>query len=413
MRVLLSRARLAGGRPTDSLADVLVEDGRVVATEAAGTLDGVDGVDGVDHIDLDGRLLLGAFAEPHAHLDKAGTVDDVANPAGDLSGAVAAWRAHRSTLSVEDIARRARSAALDALRRGTTAIRTHVDVGPGVELRGVDALVAVRAELRDLVDVQIVVMSYPLSGDPDAAAAARRRLEEALERGADLVGGTPHGEPDPAAAMSVALDVADRFGRGVDLHMDEHLRPSLDVVELARLKRAGFAHPVAASHLSSLAMRTEAEQHDVARVLAEAGVDVIACPATNLYLQARDRPSAPPRGLTAVRALLAGGVRVAGGGDNVQDPFNPLGSGDPLDSAQLLVLAGHVPPDQAVTMVGDGARAVLGLPAAGVTVGALADLVAVRAGSVREVVAERSADRIVLRRGRVVARTTQTAEVAW
>lgn len=404
--LVLRRARLADGRRSD----VQIANGRIVAIEPAG-LACLE--PGAVEVDLDDRLLLGAFAEPHAHLDKAYTADLVENPAGDLSGAVGAWRGYRAQQTVDVIAARARAAALAALAQGVTAIRTHVDVGPGVELKAVEALVAVREELRELLDLQIVVMSYPLTGDPDVSGPARARLRAALAMGADLVGGTPHGEPEPVEAIGIALDIAQAAGCGVDLHMDEHLRDSVDVRELARLKRAGFVHQATASHCSSLGMCPADLQQDVAEELAAADVGVVTCPATNLFLQSRDQVAAPPRGLTAVRALLDAGARVAGGGDNVQDPFNPLGNSDPLETAQLLVLAGHVSPTEACSAVSGSARALMGLAPADVVVGAIADLVAVRAGSVREAVAERSADRIVIRAGRIVSRTSLVHEAAW
>ncbi|MCI0633095.1 MAG: amidohydrolase family protein, partial [Actinobacteria bacterium] len=110
-------------------------------------------------------------------------------------------------------------------------------------------------------------------------------------------------------------------------------------------------------------------------------------------------------GLTAIRALVDAGVTVAGGGDNVQDVFIPMGNADPLATAQYLVVGGQLEPEEAYDLVSVRAREVMGLPAAGIAPGAPADLVAVRGSSLREVVATASEDRIVWRRGRIVART--------
>ena len=151
--------------------------------------------DEADSLDLSGYVLLPAPAEPHAHLDKALTAERVEVQAGDLNAAIEAWHAHRAGLGAEDIARRAESAALIALARGTTAVRTHVDVGEGIELRAAEALVSVRDRLRPLMDIQVVALSYPLAG---AAGAENRALvRAALELGVDVVGGAPHIDPDP------------------------------------------------------------------------------------------------------------------------------------------------------------------------------------------------------------------------
>jgi len=115
--------------------------------------------------------------------------------------------------------------------------------------------------------------------------------------------------------------------------------------------------------------------------------------------------SAPPRGLTAIRALLDAGVTVAGGADNLQDPFNTVGRADPLETAALLVMAGHLSAEAAYDAVSDAPRRALGLPPVRVTPGAPAELLAVRAPSVRAAVADAPADRLVFARGRLVART--------
>jgi len=115
--------------------------------------------------------------------------------------------------------------------------------------------------------------------------------------------------------------------------------------------------------------------------------------------------TATPRGITALRALLDAGVTVAGGGDNVQDFFHPLGCGDPLHTAALLVLGGQLDIATAYRLVSEGARAAMGLPTAGIAPSAPADLLAVAGGSLQEVLATATEDRLVFRRGRLVERT--------
>jgi cytosine deaminase len=122
-----------------------------------------------------------------------------------------------------------------------------------------------------------------------------------------------------------------------------------------------------------------------------------------LFLQGRDHPTGTPRGLTAVHALLDAGVLVAAGGDNVQDPFNLVGRSDPLETAALMVMAGHVLPDDAYEMVSNSARRVLGLAPIRFEVGDPADFVAIDAPSIRAAIADAPADRAVFRAGRLVA----------
>jgi cytosine deaminase len=104
-------------------------------------------------------------------------------------------------------------------------------------------------------------------------------------------------------------------------------------------------------------------------------------------------------------------VPLAGGGDNIRDPFNPVGRADPLETAGLLVAAGHLTLPEAVHAVTTGARTVLGLPAAGPYEGAIADLLAVRADSLSGAVGASYPDRVVFKGGRAVSRTTVIREV--
>lgn len=190
----------------------------------------------------------------------------------------------------------------------------------------------------------------------------------------------------------------------LDLHADEHTdadRTSL--VNLAeRVLASGFDRGVTASHCVSLGMQDVDSQRLTAGKLAEARVAVVALPQTNLFLQGRDMQSAMPRGLTAVKHLRDAGVRVAAGSDNLQDPFNPIGRGDPLDAAGLMILTAHLLPDDALASVTSVARAVVGAPVAGPVLGARADLMVTPVSSVREMLATCAPRTLVVRRGRVV-----------
>ena len=393
--------------PDGQTGDVRLEGGKITAVEPPGAAAG----SAARRLDLVGYLLLPAPAEPHAHLDKALTAPRVANPTHDLPGAIEAWLAFRSTLEPEEVARRAVRAALAQLAHGATAIRTHVDVGPGVELRAFEGLLEARELLRGQVEIQLVPLpSVPVTGA--AGADNRARLRAAMEAGADVVGGCPYLDPDPGASHELFLGLGAEFDRPVDLHSDETLDPAvLNLPGLAELVTStGFGRGVAASHCCSLGVQEAGVAEHVSRQLAAAGVGVICCPQTNLFLQARAYRSAPPRGLTAIRPLREAGVTLAAGGDNVQDPFNPMGRGDPLETASLLVTAGHMEPEDAYAAVSDAARSILGLPEVRVAPGYPAELLAIRATSVQAALASSTPDRVVIHQGRVVCRTTVTRE---
>ncbi len=404
--MLLRNARLAdGGR-----VDVRIDDGLVDQVQPAGTVEARPD----EHVEeLEGYVLLPSPVDPHAHLDKALLGDRAPNPHGDLLSARAAIRAIYGGLNKAEIARRAREAALIAVAHGTTAIRSHVDCGVRARLTSVEALLEVREQLRGYVDVQVSAsVSSPIVGV--AGAENRAFLEAALQMGADGAGACPHLDPDPAGCINVCLDLATKFERPIDLHVDETLDPTaLTLSEYVRaVATRRFPYGAVAGHCVSLGVQPEAVQAQLAAGLAEAGIAVVANPLTNLYLQARGRTVAPPRGLTAVRPLLAAGVTLAAGGDNLRDPFNAMGRGDALETAALMVMAGHLTPEEAYASVSSSARKAMGLPPVAVRAGSPADLLAVRGRSLTDAIAAASEDRLVLKSGHVVCRTTVSSTLS-
>ena len=351
----------------------------------------------------DGRLLLPAMAEAHAHLDKAFLAETVPNPTGDLMGAIRGIDAARDCITEADTAARAERAARLIAANGATAIRTHADLTEANGLMSVAALLHVRDLLRDLVAIEVFLLSgWPTIGP--AGTTQRSLIAEAIAMGVDGVGGCPHLESDPEAANETFLAIAASAGLPVDLHTDETLDPTrFALADLARRVTAtGFALPVTASHCVSLGMQPEATQRKVAEQVAAAGIHVVALPSSNLFLQGRDHQSAMPRGLTAVQALRSAGANVAAGADNLQDPFNPVGRGDCLETAGLMIMAGHVLPGDAYEMVSGSVRWLMGRAPAGTAIGQVADLVLVPAHTVREAIAFAPAGRTVIRNGIVV-----------
>jgi cytosine deaminase len=386
------------------------DDGMIAAVIAAGS----PIPPGATVHDLDGWLLLPAMAELHAHLDKALTAERIPNPSGDLIGAIEAWvsAAQAGRLTVADMVERA-TAALDLLLvHGVTAVRSHVNVGEGIGASSIEALVGVKRRFADLVDLQLVALTHsPMTGP--GSDANRAALADAVALGVDVVGGCPHLEPDGPAAIVHALEVAAAAGLPVDLHVDETLDPAmLQLVDLAHLVRERrFPQRVTASHCVSLGVQPLERQREVADAVAAAGVAVAVLPQTNLFLQGRDHPTSTPRGLTPVSVLREAGVLVGAGADNVQDPFNLVGRSDPLETAALLVMAGHQLPEQAYQMVSNTVRVAMGLAPITMTVGDPADLLAIDAPSVRAAIADAPMSRRVYRRGRLVARCDETAHV--
>ncbi len=404
--LLLDGATIDGGKAEP----VLVASGRIAAIGPGARL--LAERASAERLELSGFVLLPGAAEPHAHLDKALLADRVPNPTGDLLGAIDATRAAYSTMARADVVARARRALRIAVSRGFTAVRTHVSCEEGFGTGAIEALVALRDEVRDTVELQVIAMAgFPFSGQ--AGAGNRALLLAGLDAGADGVGGAPALDDDPEQAVVGLVRVAAERGLPIDLHLDETLDPtSLTICRFAdEVERAGLGGRATASHCVSLGQLDADAARAIAARLAASGVAVVVLPQTNLYLQGREAATRVPRALTAVAALRAAGVVVAGGGDNWRDPFNPLSRIDPLETAALLVAAAHLSVRDAYDAVSTAARRAMGLPDAALEVGAVADLLALRAATLDDAIAHAGEDRVVLRAGRVVAHTRVEHEV--
>ncbi|MGH2388446.1 MAG: amidohydrolase family protein, partial [Chloroflexota bacterium] len=285
----------------------------------------------------------------------------------------------QATDTVDTIYQRAAATARQFLAHGTTTIRTHVDVNQFTGLRGVEALLRLRADLGSAPRLQLVALTHPLSGESGSANLAL--VEEALRMGVDAVGGAPALTDDPRAEIDQIFALALRAGKPIDLHVDESDTPADFCLPYLAAKTIAECcqGKVIAGHCCSLSAVDDDAAARAIDLVREAGIGVVTLPSANMYLQGRSDQGCVRRGLTRVRQLMAAGVLVACGSDNIRDPFNPFGRADPLLVANLLAHAAHMgsPSEQAraIEAITTTPARMLGLPEASILPGQPADLV--------------------------------------
>ncbi|GGP71050.1 amidohydrolase family protein [Streptomyces melanogenes] len=376
--LLLSGARLADGRTVD----VRLGGGRIEAVGTAGSL-----AAHFSKVDLNGFLLLPAPAEPHAHSDTALTAF---GPEGPVS------------YGAEDVQRRATEAALLQLGHGATALRSHVRIDDVRGLEPLEAALQTRRSLRGLAELNVVAVPRLLTGVAGADGLAM--LRDAVKMGASVVGGCPDLDPDPAGYTEAVLEVAAEHGCAVDLHTDGD-----DPARLARLAAmtAGLRPGVAIGPCAGLSRLPHEAAARAADQLAAAGVAVVCLPQGGCGMT--ERQGTARQGMPPVRLLKAAGVRVAAGSGALRDLANPVGRGDPLEAAYLLASQAGLRPEDAYGAVSAAAREAMGLPEVRVEAGFPAELLAVRGERIAGVLSL-AYSRIVIHRGRVVARTSAVRE---
>ena len=120
--------------PDGTRGDIGCRDGRVVEQGALGAHAAAR------RVECGGRVVTSGLVESHIHLDKALLSDRTPSVEGTLQEAIRITGEAKRRFTVEDIRARARAVLDMAVRQGTTSMRSHVEVDPIVELRGLEAL---------------------------------------------------------------------------------------------------------------------------------------------------------------------------------------------------------------------------------------------------------------------------------
>jgi cytosine deaminase len=401
--VIILNASLPDGR---SPIDIGICDGRIVAVERALV------ADAHEIIDAGGQLVSPPFVDPHFHMDSTLSYGQPrVNQSGTLLEGIALWGELKPLLTQDAIIERALAYCDWAVAKGLLAIRSHVDVCDP-RLLAVEALLEVKRRVAPYLDLQLV--AFPQDGVL-RAPGTMENLTRALDMGVEVVGGIPHFErtmADGAESVRILCELAAERGLRVDMHCDESDDPlSRHIETLAQhTHRLGLHGRVAGSHLTSMHSMDNYYVSKLIPLIREAGVAAIANPLINITLQGRHDTYPKRRGMTRVPELLAGGVAVAFGHDCVMDPWYAQGSGDMLEVANMGLhvaqMTGQAAMRQCFAAVTDTAASILGLEGYGVAPGCRADLVMLQAADPVEALRLRATRLMVMRAGRVIARTS-------
>ena len=362
-------------------------------------------------IDAGGRLVSPPFVDCHFHLDSTLTYGRPrVNQSGTLLEGIALWGELKPGLTAENIKARALKLCHWAIARGTLAIRSHVDVSDD-RLPAVEALLAVREEIKPYIDLQLV--AFPQDGylrSPGSAA----NLERALDLGVDVIGGIPHFErtmADGSASITALCELAAERGLRVDMHCDESDDPQSRHIEMLtfQTRRLGLQDRVTGSHLTSMHSMDNYYVSKLIPLMAEARMHVVANPLINITLQGRHDTYPKRRGMTRVKELMEAGINVAFGHDALMDPWYSFGSHDMLEVAHMGLhvaqMTGQAQMRQMFETVTCNAAKVMGLEGYGLEPGCRADMVILQAKDPHDALRLKSARLYVIRRGKVIAET--------
>ena len=398
----ITAANLPDGRQN---IDIGIQGGKIVAVEPNLA------AEAAQTIDAKNRLVTPPFIDSHVHLDSTLSLGmPRLNESGTLLEGIALWGELKPLLTADAIFDRAKKLCLWSIAKGTLVIRSHVDVCDD-RLLAVDALLALREELKPYLDIQLV--AFPQDGF-FRYPKSRENLLRALAKGVDVVGGIPHFErtmQDGAESVAALTRIAADHGLMVDMHCDESDDPLSRHIEILAKETInhGLQNRVAGSHLTSMHSMDNYYVSKLIPLIREAGIAAIDNPLINITLQGRHDTYPKRRGMTRVKELMAAGVTVAFGHDCVMDPWYPLGSHDMLEVAQMALHVGHLTGVAEIKScfeaVTANAAKTLNLANYGLAPGCNADLIILQAENPIEAIRLRAERLAVIRRGQILATT--------
>jgi len=413
--------------------DILIEDGyvaerdRVVDVGIVGrTIETVDpNIRGsADRtIDAGGNLVTPSFTDCHMHSDRSFALCGERHPVGndyepDSVGLRSTYTheqfdEHFTALSTDELTENIIRDIQRTVAAGTGYVRTHASLDHVPDPMLMEATVAARAALDDIVDVQVVPYVADSLFDDDARAL----LVESIERGLDamdrddlLLGGIGAGT-DEGKQIDQTVDewfaLATEYDLDLDVHVQDH--GSLGAYTLGQLLRATEAHDyegrVTGSHCYALADVPDAWRDDILARAEAVGLTLTTCYSST--------PCTWP-----LRECLDHGIAVGHGTDNTHDYIMPYGISDSIQGALIesvkLTHFEAYPADIYWYQSNQGLEAlwrlithegasVLGIDDYGVRAGTAADLVVLDEPSPEWAITRQATRRYVLKAGTVVA----------
>lgn len=402
MDIIIRKAKL---RNQEEFVDIAIKNGKFA--KVASTIE----EKATTEISANGNLVSPPFVESHVHLDAALSAGNPRfNQSGTLIEAIDIWSETKATLTKEQFKANAKRVIQWLVSQGVLKIRTHTDFTPTLDT--LEAILELKDELREYVDIQVV--AFPQNGI-FSYEGTDLLLEEALQMGADVIGGLPQVEltrEDGIKSIEYIFELADKYHKPIDIHTDETTDDQSRFLEIIAKYTIyyGMEGLVTASHTTAMHNYNNDYAAKVIGNVKRAGVHIVTNPFSNTILQNRLDGYPKNRGITRIDELLEAGVNVSVGNDNIMDPFGPLGTGNLLQAAHLLVHAVHFSGHEQIKKLFDmitinGAKTLNDHHDYGIKEGNQADCIILDARDEKEAIRLTSDCLYVIRKGKVISET--------
>ncbi len=393
----MSRLILKNAKTLDKLDehDLYIEDGLFVEHF-------IHEDDLAEVIDLQGKLVLPGLIETHIHLDKACILNRCQLKQGTLAEAIEQTSQAKAGFNFDDVYQRGASVIEKAIKQGTTYMRTHVEIDPQVGLTSFEAIMQLKQDYAWAITLEICV--FPQEGMFNNPGTETLLLE-AIEKGADSLGGCPYTDSEPERQIERLFEMAQEYNLDLDFHLDFDLNPEKMLLNkvIECTQHSGWHQRVTVGHVTKLSCLPLDKLDAIAEQLAEVGVNVTSLPSTDLFLMGRNFDYSKPRGVAPLLPLDIKGVLCSISTNNLSNPFTPYGDASLIRQANLYAniqqLATADELAKCLSWVSKQSAKLLGLAQYGTEPGCYADFIVINAESASQIIAELKAPLTGFKRG--------------
>lgn len=300
------------------------------------------------------RLLLekihqkGGWVNCHAHIDRANILnsDNFKLVDGDLKQKWDYPDKYKRAASIDDIYQNMAVAIESMIAQDVKAIGSFIDVDPIIEDKAIQAATKLRNNYADRIDIKFINQVVKGVIEPEA-----RKWFEVGAEFVDFIGGLPEkDEGREAEHLDILFETAKGVGnKPLHVHVDQLNLPEQRDTELLVKKTIehGYEGKVVAVHSISVGAQPRDYRKELYRKIADAGIIVVACPCgwiDNSWVAGLDHDVVGPihNALTPVKEMVAAGVTVALGTDNIQDIYKPYNDGDMWTELRFLLEASRL-----------------------------------------------------------------------
>lgn len=302
---------------------VFITNGKFTQFIAQSELEPVQ-LENMNVIDAKGQLMLPPLVETHIHLDKACIFSQCQLHEGTLSEAIEQTTKAKFTFTYEDVYNRGKKVIEKAIKQGTSYMRTHIEIDPVIGLIGFNAIKQLKHDYAWAITVELCV--FPQEGLHNNPGTFEL-LEEALEFGADVLGGCPYTDSMPEKQIETLFELAAKHNVDLDFHLDFDLDSSTMLLPyvIDTTIKYNYQQRVTVGHATKLSTLSPDKLQIIAKKMAHASVNLTVLPSTDLFLMGREFDHSIPRGVAPLMPLTSSGVNCSISSNNIENPFTPYG----------------------------------------------------------------------------------------